>query len=112
MRLSRIGAKPQRRLYRCVGERNTVRGWIEIEKEEQIVRARGITIRGDKVRVALNRFVKRFQGLEQCCSHVGRINIAVDDCLGLKIKLKRVQVLSRALFDLRLLLVAKAFALS
>ena len=35
--------------------------------------------------------------------HVGRIEIAVDGWLGLKVKLERVQVLSRALFDFRLL---------
>src|SRR5258707_11082082 len=37
-------------------------------------------------------------------SHVGSINIAVDDRLGLKVKLERDQIPSRALFDFRLLL--------
>src|SRR4029434_7928366 len=86
------------------GQRNTFRGWIEIEKEKEIVRASGITIRGNEVRVSSNRFIERLQRLEQCRSDVGRINIAVDDGLGLKVKLERLQVLSRALFNLCLLL--------
>ena len=76
-------------LTAVVGERNALRGWIEIEKEEQIVGARGITISGDKVRVALDRFIERLQRLEQRRAHVGRIDIAIDDCLGLEVKLER-----------------------
>src|SRR5439155_26346867 len=77
---------------------------VEVEKEKEIVRARGITIRRDAVRIAMDCFIKRLQRLEQLRSHVGRINVAVDNCLGLKVKLERVQVLSWALFDFRLLL--------
>ena len=58
MRLSGIGTKPQCCLYCGVGEGNPVRGWIEIEKEEEIVRARYITIRRHKVGVAINRFIE------------------------------------------------------
>ena len=87
-----------------MGERNPIRGWIEIEKEKKTVGASGITIGGNEIRVSLNRFIERLQRLKQRRSYVGRINIAVDDGLGLKEKLERVQVLRRALFNLCLLL--------
>ena len=104
MRFRRVRAQAERCFHCSVGERNAVRSWIEIEKEQEIVRARCITICGDEVRVALDRFIQGFQRLEQCRPHVSRIDIAVDDCLGLNVKLERVQVLSWPLFDFRLLL--------
>src|SRR4030095_3804828 len=85
MRFRRIRAQTERCLHCSVGERNAVRSWIE-------------------VRVVLDRFIQGFSRLEQCRPHVSRIDIAVDDRLGLNVKLERVQVLSWPLFDFRLLL--------
>ena len=103
MRFRRVGAQPQSCLYRVVCEGNALRGWIEIEKEQQIVRARCITIRGDEVRISFDRFIKRLQRLEQRRPHVCRVNVAVDDCLGLKIKFERDQILRGTFFHFRLL---------
>ena len=63
MRFSRVGAETKRCVHRSLGERNPVRRWIEVEKEKQIVRARGVTICGDEVRVAFDRIVEGLQRL-------------------------------------------------
>src|SRR5439155_754668 len=66
--------------------------------------AASVDVAGDEVRISLNRFIKRLQRLEQCRPHVCRINITIDDRLGLKIKFERDQILRGTLFDFRLLL--------
>jgi len=47
--LRRVGAQPQAAFTAASGGK-CAPGWIEIENVEQVVRARGITIRGDEVR--------------------------------------------------------------
>src|SRR5256885_1531596 len=99
-----IRSKSQCSLDCCLGEKNPVPCWIEIEKIEQIVCPRRITIRGQKVLVAFDGFLQQLQCFQQRGSHVLGDEIAIDDLFRLKIKLKGDQILSWAFFDLGFLL--------
>src|SRR6266480_846082 len=103
MGLGGIGAKAQRCFHCGLGEEDPLGRRIEIEKVEQIVCARRITVSRAEVLVAFDRLFQQLQRFEQCSSHVFGDEIAIDDLLRLKVKLKCNQILSGTFFDLSLL---------
>src|SRR5215813_6712254 len=95
--------KSQRCFNGRFGEKDPIWRRIEIEKIKQIVRARDIAVRGDKIGIAFDSLIQRLKSGEQRSADVVRDQIAIDDLLRAQVKLECDQVLSWTRLDVGLL---------
>ena len=64
------------------------------------MRARRVGVGQNKLRIARGCFVEQTQRLEERSLRIGRVEVAVDQFLGLEVKVERRQVERGALFDI------------
>ena len=78
MRFGRVGREAQRRLGRDPPPHGARRGWIKVEKIEQVVGASGVTIGEDETGIARRRIVQQSNRLQERDLGIRRVGVAVD----------------------------------
>ena len=89
MRLRGIGPQPQSIVDCCFTKQIAFGRWIQVEEIEKIVRARGVTVGQNKIRITLGCFVEQPHSLEQRRPGVLKLRVSVDNLLGLQIQIER-----------------------